>query len=37
METMSITGSNPSRRGFIAPALRIDMFLAVTPFPRCWR
>lgn len=37
METMPITGSNPSRRGFIAPALRIDMFLAVTPLPRCWR
>lgn len=34
---MPITGSNPSRRGFIAPALRIDMFLAVTPLPRCWR
>lgn len=37
MGPMPITGSNPSRRGFIAPALRIDMFLAVTPLPRCWR
>ena len=37
MGPMPITGSNPSRRGFIAPALRIDMFLAVTSLPRSWR
>lgn len=37
MGPMPITGSNLSRRGFIAPTLRIDMFLAVTSLPRSWR
>ena len=32
-----ITDRDVRIRGFIAPALRIDMFLAVTPLPRCWR